>query len=138
MAFVQKNNRNNGTQYPKKASIAISVGDALQIDGTTGFVELADGTTPILGFSNVEVASTDSDYAENTPISVTEAVYNDEFLIPADAATAAMVGRYLALNGTSDGVVVAGIATSAAVGTPILMTKFISATEIAGKVAFRA
>lgn len=135
MSFIQKNNRNNGTQYPKKALTAFEVGQAVQIDGTTGFVEPADGTTPILGICNTAVDATDT---TNDFINISEATYNDEFRLPADAATAAMVGRYLALNATSDGVVVAGISATVGVGTPILMTKFVSATEIIGKIAFRA
>jgi len=135
MSFIQKNNRNNGIEMPKKASTAFAIGQAVQIDGTTGFIDLADGSTPILGICNVDVLASD---ATNDPISLSEASYVDEFRIPADAATEAMVGRYLALNATSDGVVVAGIATAAAVDTPILMTKFVSATEIIGKIAFKA
>lgn len=135
MAF-QKNNRNNGSVgYPKKASTEFKPGMFVQIDGTTGFVEPADGTTPIIGVCNDYVPDTD---ATNDVLNVSILTYDDILEMPADAATTAMVGRYAALNATSDGIIVAGIATSAAVGTPILIDKVISATLIKGRVAFKA
>lgn len=135
MAF-QTNNRNNGSVgYPKKASTEFKEGMFVQIDGTTGLIEPADGTTPIIGICNEYVDATD---ATNDVINISLLTYNDIVEMPADAATTAMVGRYVAVNSTSDGIIVSGIATSAAVGKPILIDKVISATQIKGRVAFRA
>lgn len=133
------NNRNNGNTYPKKASVAFSVGMAVEIDGTTGYVQPATNTTPILGIVNEEVTAASSNYALNTPINVSEATYNDElsFVVSTGSATAAMVGRYVPLDAASTGVVVAGISATVSAATPILITKFISATKVQGKIAFR-
>lgn len=133
------NNRQNGKTYPKKASTAFAVGQAVEIDGTTGLIIPATNTKPVLGISNQAVTSADSDYASTTDISVSEAVYNDEliFTVSTGSATAAMVGRYLALDSTATGVVVAGISTTVSAATPILVTRFINATTIIGKIAFR-
>lgn len=133
------NNRNNGTRYPKKASQAFQVGQFVQIDGTTGYIEPADNTTPILGVSNEEITSASANYATNDDLNVSEATYNDELIIDVTTgpATAAMVGRYLALNATGTGVVVAGISPTVSAATPILVTRFINASTIIGKIAFR-
>lgn len=133
------NNRQNGTTYPKTASVAFAPGMAVQINGTTGFIEPADNATPILGITNESVQSTDSNFATNDPISVSEAVYNDQllFTVTTGPATAAMVGRYLALDAASTGVIITGISATVSAATPILVTKFINATTIQGKIAFR-
>jgi len=135
MSFIPTNNRNSGIDYAKKASTAFLVGQAVQIDGTTGLVEPADMSTPIVGICNIDVDVSD---ATNDFISITKPMDNIEFEISADSATAAMVGRYVALNATGTGIVVAGISTVASLGNPVLVTKFISATEIIGEIAFKA
>jgi len=133
------NNRNNGNQYTKKASVAFTPGMLVQIDGTTGYIEPADNSTPVLGVSNEYVDSASENYALNTPLNVSEATYNDElyFTVSTGPATAAMVGRYLAIDAASTGVVIAGISATVSAATPILVTEFISATLIKGKIAFR-
>lgn len=134
-----KNNRNNGNSYPKKASTVFAVGMAVEIDGTTGFVQPATNTTPILGITNEAITSASPNYALNSLINVSEATYNDEltFTVSTGSATAAMVGRYVPLDAASTGVVVAGISATVSAATPILITKFINATTIQGKIAFR-
>ncbi len=133
------NNRQNGITFPKKASTVFTPGMAVQIDGTTGFIVPATNTTPVLGITNESVAATDANYTSNDPISVSEAVYNDEliFTVSTGPATALMVGRYLALDAASTGVVIAGISPTVSAATPILVTRFVNATTIIGKIAFR-
>lgn len=133
------NNRNNGTTWPKKASVAFTPGMLIEIDGTTGFVEPATNSKPVLGVVLEYVDSASADYALNSLIEVSEATYNDQlyFTVSTGPATALMVGRYLAIDSASTGVVIAGISATVSVATPILVTKFISATLIMGKIAFR-
>ncbi len=133
------NNRNNGNTFKKKASTAFSVGMLVEIDGTTGYIQPATNTTPVLGVSNQEITAASVDYALNTDLNVSEAVYNDEliFTVSTGSATAAMVGRYVPIDAASTGVVVAGISATVSVATPILITRFINATTIQGKIAFR-
>lgn len=133
------NNRQNGKPWHKKASTAFAVGQFVEIDGTTGFVIPATNTKPVLGVTNEEVTSASPNYALNSELSISEAVYNDELLIVVSTgpATAAMEGRYLAIDAASTGVVIAGISPTVSAATPILVTKFINATTILGKIAFR-
>ncbi len=133
------NNRQNGITYPKKASTAFAPGMAVQIDGTTGYIVPATNATPVLGITNESVTSASDNYADNSMISVSEAVYNDEliFTVSTGPATAAMVGRYLPLDAASTGVTITGISATVSVATPILVTRFINATTIFGKIAFR-
>ena len=131
------NNRNNGNTYAKKASTAFAVGQFVTIDGTTGYIIPATNLTPILGVSNEEVTSSSDNYATNDHINVSEADYVDELIIKVTTgpATQAMVGRYLAVDAAGTGVVITGISTTVGVATPILMTGFIDATTIIGKIA---
>ncbi len=133
------NNRNNGTQYKKKASTAFAPGMLVEIDGTTGYIQPATNTTPVLGVCNEEVTTASSNYAVNSDLNVSEAVYNDEliFTVSTGSATQAMVGRYVPIDAASTGVVVAGISATVGAATPILITRFINATTIMGKIAFR-
>lgn len=133
------NNRQNGRPWTKKASVAFAPGMAVEIDGTTGYVQPATNTTPVLGICNESVTSASDNYAQNVPISISEATYNDElsFTVSTGSATAAMVGRYVPLDAAATGVVVAGISPTVSAATPILITKFIDATHILGKIAFR-
>lgn len=133
------NNRQNGKTWHKKASTAFSVGMAVQIDGTTGYVEPADNSTPVLGICNEDITSASPNYALNDELGISEAVYNDEleFTVSTGPATAAMEGRYVALDAASTGVTIAGISATVSVATPILITKFINATTVLGKIAFR-
>lgn len=133
------NNRNNGITFNKKASTAFAPGMLVTIDGTTGYIIPATNLTPILGVCNESVTSADTNYADNSPLNVSEATYNDElmFTVSTGSATQAMVGRYVPVDAASTGVVVAGISTTVGAATPILITKFINATTILGKIAFR-
>lgn len=133
------NNRQNGITFPKKASTAFTPGMLVEINGSTGFIQPATNTTPVLGVTNVYIDSASTEYADNSPISVSEAVYNDElmFTVSTGPATAAMVGRYLPIDSASTGVTITGISATVSAATPILVTKFINATTILGKIAFR-
>lgn len=136
---LQINNRNNGIPFAKKASTVFTVGMFVQIDGTTGYIVPATNATPVLGITNEAIPATADNYATNDFINCSEASYNDEFYIVVSTgpATAAMVGRYLAIDAASTGVTITGISATVSVATPILVKKFVSATLIKGKVAFR-
>lgn len=133
------NNRQNGRVWHKKASVAFSVGMALEIDGVTGFVQPATNSHPVLGICNQEITASSPNYALNDQIGLSEAVYDDEleFTVSTGSATALMEGRYVPLDAAATGVVVAGISQTVSVATPILITKFINATTVRGKIAFR-
>jgi hypothetical protein len=133
------NNRQNGRTWHKKALTPFAIGQFVEIDGTTGFVIPATNTKPVLGVTNESIDNTSSNYALNDSLSISEAVYNDELIITVSSgpATALMEGRYLAIDAAATGVVIAGISTTVSAATPILVTKFINATTILGKIAFR-
>lgn len=133
------NNRQNGITFPKTASVAFTPGMLVERNGTTGFIQPATNTTPVLGVTNEYIDSTSANFATNDPISVSEAVYNDEllFTVSTGPATAAMVGRYLAIDAASTGVTITGISATVSAATPILVTKFINASTVMGKIAFR-
>lgn len=136
---TQINNRNNGNTFKKKASTLFSVGQFVEIDGTTGFIQPATNTTPVLGISNQQITAASADYALNTDLNITEGTYNTEFEIPVSTgpAVATLVGQYLAIDAAGTGVVVAGASATVSAATPILVTRFIDASTIEGKIAFR-
>ena len=54
---------------PKKASVAFPIGGAVTFDGSTGFVKPLVATDPsVFGVNQKTVASTDGDYAKNSPM----------------------------------------------------------------------
>ena len=56
---------------PKKASVAFVNGGAVTFDGGTGFIKPLVATDPsVFGILQQTIASTDGDYASNTPVSV--------------------------------------------------------------------
>ncbi len=126
-----ENNRNNGNQWPREGSVAFNIGDFVQANGL-GQVQPVGNTGTIIGISNQMVTSADDDYAvTGAPLNVSEPVYNQELIIGVTgvAATAVMVGTYVDVNLTDPRLVTAGVA-----GTQILITDFINASTIRGKI----
>lgn len=126
MAFLPISGKIQAESYPKTASTAFSVGQALVL--TSG--QLATATTTSLlhaGVAMRKVASTDSDYASTTPMSVWSLQPDTEFLVNGitGTATAALVGT------TCD---IASGGLTADVGTDthhqLLITGFIDASTI--------
>lgn len=113
--------------WPKKASVAIAVGDLLYADGS-GAVQSADATSgDHIGVCQKTIAATDSDYASNTRIPLL--VPSDdtaEWEVDVDTGTAlttAMVGNRYDLT-DANSINVGG--TSKKVVT---ITKYVSATK---------
>lgn len=125
----QKNNRNNGNQYNKLASTAYAAGDFVIFNGL-GQVVPATGGVSAVGVINETITSSDNDYAVTRPTNVTEKIANVEFIIPVSVgvATAAMVGSSFDIDPANPG----SIDVSGA-GTDVLVTEFLSATQVAGK-----
>lgn len=125
-----KNNRNFGNEYNKLASTDYSTGDFVIFNGL-GQVVPATGGVSVVGVINETITSTDSDYAVTRFTNVTEKNPATEFFIPVSVgvATAAMVGSSFDVDPLSPG----SIDVSGA-GTDILVTEFISATQVVGKI----
>lgn len=132
MAFLPITGKIQSESYPKTASTAFAVGQAVVL--TSG--QLATATTTSLlqaGVMMRKVASTDSDYASTTPCSVWTLSAQTEFLVNGvtGTATAALVGT------TCD---IASGGLTADVGTDahhqLLITGFIDASTI--KVKFNS
>lgn len=110
--------------FPKKASIAIDVGDLMYPDGS-GAIQLADSTSgEHLGISLKKVVSTDSDYASNTMIPVDECGQDDIFEADVNGTlTTAMIGNYYDLTDE------ANVNVAAQSKKVVLCVGFISATK---------
>lgn len=71
MAFIRRTGSERvAVQFPKVASVALAVGDALIADGSGAVTVAASTSTSIIGICQKKVAATDSDYAANTPMPV--------------------------------------------------------------------
>lgn len=129
MAF-QKNNRTNGNVYNKLASTVYNPGDFVIFNGL-GQVIPATGGVTVLGIMNEAINASQSDFAVTRQTSIVEKMPNAEFFIPVSAgvATAAMVGSSFDVDPANpDSIDVSGA------GTDILVTEFISATQVVGKI----
>lgn len=125
MSFRRASGSPNIMFYPKKASVALAVGDLLYPDGS-GAVQRADATSgEHVGICLKTVASTDSDYASTTKIPVD--VIGPDDIVEADVGTGtlttAMVGLYRDLTDH------AGIDVSATAKNVVFIVGFISATK---------
>lgn len=128
MAFLPISGPIRSESFPKTASTAIAVGDALET--ASGAMNPADAAdVSLFGVSMQKIASTDADYASTTLIGVWIMDPQTEWLadVGTGTATAALVGTKcdLAAAGTLD-----VTATSHNVFT---ITKFISATQVVGR-----
>jgi len=98
----QNNGENQITGYKKAASTAFAFNDVVTRDSSGNLVR-ATATTPrseLLGLIQVDVLSTDSDYASNTLVPVAEFHAEAEFLadVSTGSAVQAMVGRVFDLD----------------------------------------
>lgn len=104
--------------------------------GTSGATATASAVSiikNIMGISNRQVQSTDSDYAMVNGFSISTPVKIQDYLnipVSSGTATAAMEGTYVDVDPANPGSVIVGV-----VGTQIFITKFINATTIMGSVA---
>jgi hypothetical protein len=114
--------------FPKKASTAFDVGDAVYPDGS-GAIQPADATSgEHMGLCAKKVTSSDSDYAETTKILVH--VLHDDTIVEADVvtgtATAALIGTYIDLADET------GVDVTASAKDAFFVTDVISATKVRG------
>jgi hypothetical protein len=128
----QKNNRNYGETPRKAASTVFQVGDFIQYDGA-GTVEPSDGTEQLIGISNEEIQTTDADYAVARQLNASLGGFHVEFEIPVitGTATAALEGTLVDVDPTDP----RGVDVTTSTVGQILVTKFISASLILGKIA---
>lgn len=128
MAFLPATGKIQCESFPKTASVAINVGDVLEI--TSGAVNPADSAdTSLFGISLRKVASTDSDYASTTPISVVVLDANQTYFadVGTGSATAASVGVQYDLSSAG------GIDVTATTHKVFTVTEFIDATHVKGR-----
>lgn len=112
--------------YPKTASTAFSVGQAVVL--TSGQLATATTTSTLqAGVMMKKIASTDSDYASATPVSVWSLQPDTEFLadVITGTATAALVG-------TTCDIASGGLGPDVGTDThhQLLITGFVSATQV--------
>lgn len=126
---IQKNFRNNGGEFIKKASTAFEVGDLCTID-SNGFL-VPGGAGKIVGVSNEKVASTDADYATARPLNVSsgDAEITYIFNVATGTATQSTVGEYVDVDGTD----FTSVDVTASTNDQVFVTKFIDANTVEGK-----
>ncbi len=116
----------------KKASVAITIGDALTIDAD-GYLLRLTANAKFYGYALRTVASTDSDYASNTRIPVQVCGDDAEYAITVAAGTPtqANVGDYVDFDDHNS------VDVTASTNDDVLVTGVISSTLIHGKIANR-
>lgn len=90
---------------PKKASTAFPIGGAVTFDAGTGFIKPLVATDPsVFGVIQQKIASTDGDYALNSPVLVDQG--NNQEVWEVDGITntlaATDVGQFFKMGATSD------------------------------------
>jgi len=128
----QVNNRNNGIVWRKAASTVFAVGDFIAADGL-GTIIPTTGLDQILGICNEEILSTDSDYATERQINISESLYNDLFEIPVSigVATNALEGNYVDVDPANPG----SVDVTTSIAQQILVVRVINSSLILGKIA---
>ena len=131
MAFTLAKGDAKVMWFPKKASVAIAVGDLLYADGS-GAVQSADSTSgEHIGVCMKTIAATDADYASTTSIPVLVPYDDSEFEVDVDTGTAlttAMVGSQYDLTDANS------LNVGAQSKKVVTITKFISATKALVKI----
>lgn len=90
---------------PKKASVAFPNGGAVTFDGATGFIKPLVATDPsVFGIIQQKIASTDGDYASNTPVLVDQGDLGSVWEVDGITNTLAAtdVGQFFKMGATSD------------------------------------
>lgn len=130
MAFYI-NNRNNGDISKKAASTAFEVGQFLQYDGSGYLVPATTGK--VVGICNEAVSSASPDYAVARDLSISIPTQNDEIIIPVitGTATQALVGTLVNVDSSDT----TGVDVTSGSHSQILVTRFINASTILGKIA---
>lgn len=126
---TQKNYRNNGAEFIKKASTAFEIGDLCTVD-SNGFL-VPGGAGKIVGVSNEKITSADADYAVARPLNVSAGDSETTFIFPVATGTATqtIVGEYVDIDGTD----FTAVDVTASTNDQVFVTKFINATTVEGK-----
>lgn len=126
---TQKNFRNNGAEFIKKASTAFEIGDLCTVD-SNGFL-VPGGAGKIVGVSNEKITSADADYAVARPLNVSSGDSETTFIFPVATGTATqtIVGEYVDIDGTD----FTAVDVTASTNDQVFVTKFINATTVEGK-----
>jgi hypothetical protein len=116
----------------KKASVAITIGDAVTVDAD-GYVLRLTANAKCYGIAQRTVASTDSDYASATriPVLVCGADAEYEFLVATGTPAQSYVGDYVDFNDHDS------IDLTASTNDDVQVTDIISATLVLGKLSNR-
>lgn len=117
---------------PKKASVAMSVNDVVTTD-SDGYVLRLTAGDKTYGTVLKAVASTDSDYADNTRVPVQVCGENAEYLFDVSTGTAAQtnVGEYKDFEDHNS------VDVTASTNDDVLVTDIVSDSVIKGKFANR-
>ncbi len=127
---------------PKKASTAFPIGAAVTFDAGTGFIKPLVATDPsVFGVIQQKIASTDGDYASNTPVLVDQGALDQVWecdVSNGGAATpfaATDVGQFFKMGTTADMIDCNTRSSTAgagftAQGLVFLCVGFISATTV--------
>lgn len=99
--FKRISGQSNLIQLPKKASTAFSNGAAVTADAATGFIKPLVATDPsVIGIIQQAIASTDADYASNTPVLVDQGALDQVWEVDITAGTLAAtdVGQFFKMD----------------------------------------
>lgn len=91
----------------KKASTAFPNGGAVTFDAQTGFIKPLVATDPsVFGIIQQKIASTDGDYAANSPVLVDQSQNDQVWEVDVTAGTLAAtdVGQFFKMGAASDGI----------------------------------
>lgn len=101
--------QSNFMMVPKKASVAFPNGGAVTFDAATGFIKPLVATDPsVFGIIQQTIASTDGDYANNTPVLVDQSALDQVWEVDVSNGGAATpfaatdVGQFFKMGTTTD------------------------------------
>lgn len=132
----------NLMNQPKKASVAFLNGSAITFDAATGFIKPLVATDPsVFGIIQQKIASTDGDYATNTPVLVDQGDLGDVWEVDVSNGGAATpfaatdIGQFFKMGSTPDMIDANTRSSTAgagftAQGLVFLCVGFISATTV--------
>lgn len=108
MAAKRISGQSNLIMAPKKASTAFPAGSFVTYDAGTGFIKPLVATDPsVYGVIQQTIASTDADYASNTPVLVDEGALDQVWEIDVSNGGAATpfavtdIGQFFKMGGTA-------------------------------------
>ena len=110
MAALRLSGQPNMTTAPKKASTAFPVGSFVTYDGSTGFIKPLVATDPsVFGVIQQKIASTDTDYANNTMVLVDQGNVDQIWQVDVQnggstAFSVTDIGEFFKMGGSASGI----------------------------------